>query len=85
MIIINFIKNDDKIKLKYIKFIIVYNIMLELFSKLFVIVGSLILFLLSIDCIYIIDEGHVGVYKKGGSLLNYLDEPGIYMKIPLLT
>ena len=32
-----------------------------------------------------IDEGHVGVYYRGGALLNSMAAPGFHMMIPLLT
>ncbi len=32
-----------------------------------------------------IEEGHVGVYYRGGALLNSLAQPGFHLMIPLLT
>lgn len=32
-----------------------------------------------------IEEGHVGVYYRGGALLNSVSQPGFHMMIPLLT
>ena len=32
-----------------------------------------------------IDEGHVGVYYRGGALLKNIANPGFHMMIPLLT
>ncbi|XP_015588269.1 erlin-2-B [Cephus cinctus] len=32
-----------------------------------------------------IEEGHVGVYFRGGALLPYVSNPGFHMMIPLLT
>ncbi|KAF7997637.1 hypothetical protein HCN44_006208 [Aphidius gifuensis] len=35
--------------------------------------------------IHRIDEGHVGVYFRGGALLPHVSNPGFHMMIPLLT
>lgn len=32
-----------------------------------------------------IEEGHVGVYYRGGALLNSMSQPGFHLMIPLLT
>ncbi len=32
-----------------------------------------------------IEEGHVGVYYRGGALLNTLSHPGFHLMVPLLT
>ena len=32
-----------------------------------------------------IDEGHVGVYYRGGALLNTIAQPGFHMMFPMLT
>ncbi len=32
-----------------------------------------------------IEEGHVGVYYRGGALLNTIAKPGFHMMIPMLT
>lgn len=34
---------------------------------------------------HIIDSGHIGVYKRGGALLNSWTEPGIHFMTPFLT
>ena len=35
--------------------------------------------------IHIIDEGHVGIYTRGGALLGGITEPGLHTMIPLIT
>lgn len=35
--------------------------------------------------IHVIDEGHVGVYYRGGKLLNYITGPGYNVRNPYLT
>jgi regulator of protease activity HflC (stomatin/prohibitin superfamily) len=35
--------------------------------------------------IHTIDEGHVGVYYRGGALLDEISEPGYNLKLPLIT
>lgn len=32
-----------------------------------------------------IDEGHVGVYYRGGALLSEISHPGFHMRVPMLT
>jgi len=32
-----------------------------------------------------IQEGHVGIYFRGGALLDYISEPGIHFKFPVIT
>ena len=34
---------------------------------------------------HIIDEGHIGVYKRGGAILNSWTDPGLHTMIPFLT
>lgn len=34
---------------------------------------------------HIIDSGHIGVYKRGGALLNSWTDPGLHFMIPFLT
>jgi len=40
-------------------------------------------------CIFLglhkIDEGHVGVYYRGGKVLDGYNEPGYHVQIPFLT
>jgi len=36
-------------------------------------------------CLHTIDEGHVGVYWRGGALVNSTSSPGFRLKIPFLT
>jgi erlin len=35
--------------------------------------------------IHVVDEGHRGVYYRGGALLNYVSEPGFHLKSPITT
>lgn len=32
-----------------------------------------------------ISEGHVGIYFRGGALLNEISEPGFHLKLPIIT
>jgi hypothetical protein len=34
---------------------------------------------------HVVDEGHIGVYKRGGALLNTWTEPGLHYMLPFLT
>ena len=34
---------------------------------------------------HVIDSGHIGVYKRGGALLNTWTEPGLHFMVPFLT
>lgn len=34
---------------------------------------------------HIIDSGHIGVYKRGGAILNTWTEPGLHFMIPFIT
>lgn len=34
---------------------------------------------------HVIDSGYIGVYKRGGALLDNWTEPGLHFMIPLLT
>ena len=34
---------------------------------------------------HVIDSGHIGVYKRGGALLNSWTEPGLHFMLPFLT
>jgi regulator of protease activity HflC (stomatin/prohibitin superfamily) len=35
--------------------------------------------------LHIVDEGHVGIYFRGGALLDSISEPGYNFKLPILT
>ena len=35
--------------------------------------------------LHMVPEGHVGVYYRGGALLNTYTDPGYHTQIPLLT
>ncbi|GMP93816.1 hypothetical protein CsSME_00043502 [Camellia sinensis var. sinensis] len=39
----------------------------------------------SVAIIHQVPEGHVGVYWRGGALLNIITDPGFHLKMPLLT
>jgi len=34
--------------------------------------------------IHKVEEGHVGVYWRGGALINRVTEPGLHLKLPFL-
>lgn len=34
---------------------------------------------------HVIDSGHIGVYKRGGALLNSWTEPGLHFMMPFIT
>ena len=34
---------------------------------------------------HVIDSGHIGIYKRGGALLNTWAEPGLHFMVPILT
>lgn len=34
---------------------------------------------------HVIDTGHIGVYKRGGAMLNSWTEPGLHFMIPFIT
>jgi regulator of protease activity HflC (stomatin/prohibitin superfamily) len=34
---------------------------------------------------HVIDSGHIGVYKRGGAMLNSWTEPGLHFMIPFIT
>lgn len=51
-----------------------------------VVLGSSVVFLVIITFgLHSIDEGYVGVYWRGGALLNTYTEPGYHFMIPLIT
>lgn len=35
--------------------------------------------------LHIVEEGHVGIYFRGGALLSTISEPGYHLKLPLIT
>ncbi|KAL3823979.1 hypothetical protein ACJIZ3_020008 [Penstemon smallii] len=39
----------------------------------------------SFSILHQVPEGHVGVYWRGGALLNIITEPGFHLKLPLIT
>jgi regulator of protease activity HflC (stomatin/prohibitin superfamily) len=34
---------------------------------------------------HVIDSGHIGVYKRGGAMLNSWTEPGFHFMLPFIT
>jgi erlin len=44
-------------------------------------IGLLIVF----NVLHKVKEGHVGVYYKGGALLDTITEPGYHIKLPFIT
>lgn len=39
----------------------------------------------SLSVVHQVPEGHVGVYWRGGALLNTITDPGFHLKMPLIT
>ncbi|KAI5678895.1 hypothetical protein M9H77_09845 [Catharanthus roseus] len=39
----------------------------------------------SLSILHQVPEGHVGVYWRGGALLNAITDPGFHLKLPLIT
>lgn len=35
--------------------------------------------------LHVVDEGHVGIYFRGGALLDSITDPGYHFKLPLVT
>ena len=52
-------------------------------GALFVVIGVLV-FLIS-GGIHKIDEGHVGVYFRGGALIKGITDPGYHLMVPIIT
>ena len=50
-----------------------------------VVVGMAVLGAVANLALHRIDEGHVGVYYRGGALLKTIAQPGFHMMVPLLT
>lgn len=48
------------------------------------ILGALLFFLLA-GGVHKIDEGHIGLYWRGGALIQGHTEPGYHVMIPLVT
>ncbi|XP_050238945.1 uncharacterized protein LOC130014534 isoform X2 [Mercurialis annua] len=40
---------------------------------------------ISLSIVHQVPEGHVGVYWRGGALLNTITSPGFHLKLPLIT
>lgn len=54
-------------------------------SSLIVVIGGLFLLSTIFLGVHTISEGHVGVYWRGGALLNTVSEPGFQLKMPYVT
>ena len=53
-------------------------------SPLLVVSGIMAVFIW-ITCVHSIDEGNVGIYWRGGALIEGVGEPGYNFKLPLIT
>lgn len=53
-------------------------------NAILIALGAAVLILMS-QGIHKVDEGHVGVYWRGGALLNTLSYPGWQLKVPFIT
>jgi len=49
-----------------------------------VVVSVIFLLVLAKFSVHKVDEGHVGVYWRGGALQNRITEPGFHFKFPVL-
>lgn len=49
-----------------------------------IVIGFTII-LMMLGGVHFINEGHIGVYTRGGALLNGYTEPGVHTMIPLIT
>jgi regulator of protease activity HflC (stomatin/prohibitin superfamily) len=50
-----------------------------------IVIGMAVLGVIVNLSLHRIDEGHVGVYYRGGALLQAIARPGFHMMVPLLT
>ena len=53
--------------------------------SVFMIGAAIAVAILAQTSLHRIEEGHVGVYYRGGALLNSMSAPGFHMMIPLIT
>lgn len=53
--------------------------------QVFLIPFVIFLLFLSMGGIHIVHEGHIGVYSRGGALLDGFTDPGIHLMVPLIT
>ncbi len=53
-------------------------------NSLVAIVGTILVLYLT-GSFHVIDEGHIGVYKRGGALLSSWTEPGLQLMVPFIT
>ena len=52
---------------------------------MFILIGlGLVIFLIS-GGVHKVEEGHIGLYWRGGALINGYSEPGYHTMIPLIT
>lgn len=53
---------------------------------MFLVVSLLVpAFIMLFNGIHMVEEGHVGIYFRGGALLDEITEPGYHVKLPLVT
>jgi regulator of protease activity HflC (stomatin/prohibitin superfamily) len=48
-------------------------------------IGIFIFVLLQSGALHVIDYGYIGVYKRGGALLDTWTEPGLHFLTPFIT
>ena len=58
---------------------------MALFKEAFIATAVVIVILWGSGAFHVIDSGHIGVYKRGGALLNSWTEPGLHFMLPLIT
>jgi regulator of protease activity HflC (stomatin/prohibitin superfamily) len=56
-------------------------------QEIFFLMGFILipLSIIMFNGIHVVEEGHVGIYFRGGALLDTISEPGYHFKIPMLT
>ena len=63
---------------------IMFNINIIILMLPILIVIAILIFLIS-GGIHKIDEGHVGIYWRGGALVSTVTDPGYHLMLPLVT
>lgn len=58
---------------------------LDKLSSVVLSMSVVLMALYSIDSIHIIEEGNIGIYSRGGALLQKVAEPGLNIKMPFIT
>jgi len=61
-----------------------FNINIIILMLPILIVIAILIFLIS-GGIHKIDEGHVGIYWRGGALVSTVTDPGYHLMLPLVT